>query len=448
MRGSAQLNFSPEDQAALAAEEARASELRLQVTERLRAHRQRRGLAGQAETAPAPGAKAGGVKEKIAAAVAERYAHTPSYRAYLAEEARRATEQAAAAAEVARRNAEAVAAEQQRLLSELELWDAPQEFTAETAFVVASPAGTDSPAAAPPPEQPVPVTVDVVEQPSGLTVRLYEDLGPAPIVPPRSAVQGRSGVPDPAEAEALDAEIAFRQAPVFEHYAMEPPVPLPANLLEFPRQLVAARKARPLLAEGPLLEEAKARSKQLRIFEVEAELISAAPPPVTNAPEWSSIRLDAHTVTTPVENPATPPLASTLPPQTAPLELRAMAAAVDGLLVLGGLIAFASAFVKVTGVLPWGPTTAIAAGLTLVALYVLYQLLFFSLNGQTPGMRYAQIGLCTFTDENPTRSAMRRRILAQAVAVCPLGIGVLWALLDDDGLGWHDRISRMYQRAY
>ena len=25
---------------------------------------------------------------------------------------------------------------------------------------------------------------------------------------------------------------------------------------------------------------------------------------------------------------------------------------------------------------------------------------------------------------------------------------VAWALLDEDRLGWHDRMSRMYQRAY
>jgi len=34
------------------------------------------------------------------------------------------------------------------------------------------------------------------------------------------------------------------------------------------------------------------------------------------------------------------------------------------------------------------------------------------------------------------------------LAVCPLGLGLLWVLLDDDRLGWHDRISRMYQRTY
>jgi hypothetical protein len=63
-------------------------------------------------------------------------------------------------------------------------------------------------------------------------------------------------------------------------------------------------------------------------------------------------------------------------------------------------------------------------------------------------MRYARIALCTFSDENPTRSAMRRRTWALLLSACPLGMGFLWACLDDDRLGWHDRISRMYQRSY
>ena len=437
MRGSAQLDFLAEGDEQ-AAPEIPGSDLRQQVAERLRAHRQRRAQPVQVEEAPATG-RSRGPKEKIAAAVAERYAQTPSYRAYLAEQAQRATEEAAAVAEVARRNAEAVAAEQQRLLSELELWDAPQEFSSETAVVVqavetAAPARVETPAKT------------VVERSAAMTVRLYEDLGPAPSVPPRPVSPPR--LQDTDEAMALDEEIAFRQAPVFEHYSLEPPVPLPANLLEFPRQLVAARKARPLLAEGPLLEEAKARTQQLRIFEVEAELISQEPPPVTNAPEWSSIRLEAHTVTAPVENAATPTLPSLKPPQTAPIELRAMATIVDVMLVAAALIGFAGIFVRLVGPIPVEVSTAIVAAVTYVAFFVVYQLIFFSFNGQTPGMRYARIGLCTLTDENPTRSAMRRRILAQGIALAPLGIGVLWALLDDDGLGWHDRISQMYLRAY
>ena len=167
--------------------------------------------------------------------------------------------------------------------------------------------------------------------------------------------------------------------------------------------------------------------------------------------EWSSIWLDAHTVTEVIENPDASPtalLASLLPPQVAPMHLRAMATAVDGLLVLGGFVLFAAAAAYVAGAVPVGTVAGIAAGGALALLYLSYQALFFWLNDSTPGMRYARIGLCTFSDENPSRSAMRKRILAQLVAVCPLGLGVLWMLLDDDRLGWHDRISRMYQRAY
>ncbi|MBS1822277.1 MAG: hypothetical protein JST61_09920, partial [Acidobacteria bacterium] len=50
--------------------------------------------------------------------------------------------------------------------------------------------------------------------------------------------------------------------------------------------------------------------------------------------------------------------------------------------------------------------------------------------------------------ENPSRAAMRGRILALALSSAPLGLGLWWSLLDSDGLAWHDRISRMYQRSY
>jgi uncharacterized RDD family membrane protein YckC len=449
--GSAQLDFVPEGESDAGAEQARpalsgGSDLRREVAERLAAHRRRRqrpAEAGPQDATPASRSP----KHRVAAAVAERYAQTPSYRAFLAEQAKRAIQEAAAAAEVAMRNAEAVAAAQQELLGELELWDAPQEFTAETAVVV-----SQAPALA---AAPVPVARAQVKesQPAGLTVRLYEDLRQIPPPAPISANAPRSE-PDLRETQALDAEIAFRQAPVFEEFWLhdDPLEPIPANLLEFPRQLVAARKARPRLAEGPLREEITPRTAQLRIFEVEPEQISTAPTPVPAAPDWaSSIHLDAQTpvaAQTAPDAPAIPMLASLLPPQTAPLELRFMSGLVDGILVAGGALAFVTAYAKAGGEIPLGLSAVGAIFAILVVVHVLYQLLFFTFSDQTPGMRYARIGLCTFADDNPTRAQMRRRILAQFIAICPLGIGLLWIVLDDDGLGWHDRISRMYQRAY
>ncbi len=225
-----------------------------------------------------------------------------------------------------------------------------------------------------------------------------------------------------------------------------------------------SRRARPGLVwrKDPSAKTPIRRPRRLNfaIFEVEADQISTAPVVESTAPEWSSILLAAHPVSTAVETAEAPFLAE-LPPQTAPLNLRVMASVVDGCIVTAALLIFVAAFAITVDKLPGGSAAvthsmpqitpqiaAIAAVSTLAVLTLLYQLLFFSFSEATPGMRYARIGLCTFSDDNPTRSAMRRRIFAVILSACPFGIGFLWALLDDDGLGWHDRISRMYQRSY
>ena len=95
-----------------------------------------------------------------------------------------------------------------------------------------------------------------------------------------------------------------------------------------------------------------------------------------------------------------------------------------------------------------GRIALVGAGAILLAMWVLYQFLFFRLTDATPGMRYAKIALCTFDDENPSRSAMRARIVAMLLSALPLGLGFLWSLFDEDTLSWHDRITRTYQRSY
>jgi hypothetical protein len=430
-------------------------DLKSEVAERLRAHRERRARPANDPQPDRPQPRTR--NNPIAAAVAERFAQTPSYRAILAEQARLATEQAArdaeraaAEAEVAARNAHAIAEAQQQLMVELELWEKPQHFTPATAEIITAQTAPPAPQARAerrPSTTKAASSLPVKEVAGeGLTVRLYEDLGPA-----RQAVTSNRSqltVADLDEVEALDEEIAFRHSPVFE--AFEPATPLPANLLEFPRQLVAARKARPRVAEGPLIDEAP-RNPQLRIFEVEAEQISTAPASTSVTPEWASIRLDAQESVQPTAE-ANPELhalpAYPVAIQSAPFGLRIMAAGVDLGLVGGAFIAFVAVAAHVAHGVPTGIPAAIGAAAVLAIFYLLFQVLFFTLSDQTPGMRYARIGLCTFSDENPTRAAMRRRILAQGMAVLPLGLGLLWALLDDDGLGWHDRLSRMYQRAY
>ena len=448
---SAQRDLLPLDEAPAETEAAAPFALKEQVIERLAAHRARRNQHLTNSVTPiAKAAPANSRASRIAAAVAERYANSQSYRAFLAAQAEAAIREAEAAAEVAALSAQAVADAQYKLLAELDQWSltppmpapvpAPTPVTAVEVSEALTPAITQS-------------------AHSGLTVWLYdEDQLTASLRQPATAsnqLRSQSAL-DEAEGLALDEEIAFRHSPTFED--VDPPIDLPANLIEFPRQLVAPRKARPRLAEGPLREEATTPLKRHSFASLRSKLPRSRPlrPWNPQRPSGPSILLAAHPVSAVVEAPEAPfqPIFS---PQTAPFSLRLMAAIVDGCIITAALLAFTAVFAFTVGRAsaehPFGAQinlqiAGIGAAVTLAVLTLIYQFLFFSFSEATPGMRYARIGLCTFSDDNPTRAAMRRRIFAIVLAACPVGIGFLWAWLDEDGLGWHDRISRMYQRSY
>jgi uncharacterized RDD family membrane protein YckC len=263
--------------------------------------------------------------------------------------------------------------------------------------------------------------------------------------------------------------------------------------------LVASRKARPRYAEGPLRDEMAADpgDGQLRIFEVDPAQISTQPEAeaasnTAATPQWTSIWLDtpgagtanggAHSLSADADSysdasSAEPRIRTAPPLEVATIGRRVMAAAVDGAIVLAGLLASAAIFVEITlklsgGAIAWqaggshldalrqaaaslGSQTGLALNPALIAgaatgavLLLLYHALFFHFAEATPGMRCARIALCTFDDENPTRRAIRRRAAATLISACPLGLGFLWIALDEDRLAWHDRITRMYQRSY
>ena len=437
--------------------------LRQQVAQRLAAHRarQRTAEAAPETVAAAEGRPTRSRSARIAAAVAERYAHSPSYRAFLASEAERSVQQAHAAAEIATINAQAIAIAQQQLLADLDQWPwtsaAEPHTTAGAAEAAAAAVTRMHAAAARAAVAPALASAPVHEVATpAFTVRLYEDVGPVVSTGSRRA----GGTPrldlddSDAERDVLDEEIAFRQDPWFEENTA--PESIPGNLIEFPRQLVAARKARPRRAEGPLLDDDTGvdATSQLRIFEVEANQLSAAQASDSVTPDWTSITLGAlpSTASEPaVWGDGSPALI----PQTAPVSRRLMSGLVDGTVIATGTLVFLGTAAETHLLATHGaplhlslPFAAATVGGALAALTVIYLVLSFTLGDQTAGMRYARIGLCTFADENPTRRAMRRRLFALFLSAVPLGLGFVWACLDEDRLGWHDRMSRIYQRAY
>ena len=396
---------------------------------------------------------------RVRDAVAARYQQSVSYREFLAVEAQRALDQAQAEAEVAARSAKAVVEAQRQLLEEIEQWNQPEESTGDEMaesfrdlplLEIVEPHSVES-------VQIKSTRTKLREESSGypptarLQVRLLEEMERtsttafyAPAMPVQTTTE---------ELAQLDEEIEFRRAPEFANLLMET-MPIPANIIEFPRQLVASRKARPRLAEGPLREDGTPEP-QLRIFEVEAEQISfiAEIAASDEAPEWQGLLLgDGKTQ---ASARMSPQLEAQLQLDhqffAAPLHRRLLSATVDALCLGVAFAGFAAMALKIAGPsLREAPLPLLggAAAGTLVLFVILYQMLFFTLNEATLGMRAAHIAFCTFNEKSPTRGALRRRMLSTALAACPLGLGIVWTALDSDRLGWHDRMSRMYPRSY
>ncbi len=499
------------------------SALKQLAAERLAAHRNRRSAVESrqtpAETTPLAGRSTAHVElhpdvARVREAVAARYRKSESYREFLAREAERAVEQAQAQVEVAARSAKAVAEAQRQLLNEIGQWDrpaaqagpaelfaqtqpgenllqpqepltrpaeVPQRECAEAPGERELPSAGDRIQSSPLPEAQVDFDFAPAAGPlarftaAHLQVRLHDEVELA--LPAQTRCQPSPQWPVAADELAeLDEEIEFRRAPEFNDILLEPQ-PIPTNIIEFPRELVASRKARPRLAEGPLRadsvphqdllpsEDEAPRAEgmptsQLRIFEVEPEQISTEPEPagperpLVDAPVWQGMVLGAGpaaetrvVISAAMEEQLHPDQ----PMYAAPVRRRFLSAAVDLACVAAGLAASSTLAVRLAGSrLQHAPGALLggSAAAAFVVFALLYQMLFFTLNEATPGMRVARVAFCTFQERNPSRRAIRRRLISTALAACPLGLGLVWMLLDHDSLGWHDRMSRMYPRAY
>jgi uncharacterized RDD family membrane protein YckC len=227
--------------------------------------------------------------------------------------------------------------------------------------------------------------------------------------------------------------------------------PIYANLIEFPREMVATRRMRPRLAEGPLA--AAPGQAQLSIFEVDPGTISTDAAPAIDEPA-APLWMRAEFATIAVEPQSEQDLLDeqTLrhqppnPIRLAPLGRRLMALVVDASLVLAVFVFLAMQFVSHAKQMPGPRLVEVGAVLGVLAISAAYQALFLTLTKATPGMRYAGIALCTFDGHSPSREHRSRRLTGLLLSVLPLGLGLVWALFDGDHLTWHDRLSKTYLR--
>jgi uncharacterized RDD family membrane protein YckC len=123
---------------------------------------------------------------------------------------------------------------------------------------------------------------------------------------------------------------------------------------------------------------------------------------------------------------------------------RLMAVAADASLIAIALGLFVAIFYLSGGrVVFTRPSMLLFVGV-IAGVVFLYRLLWCLGNGDTPGMRFAGLRLVDFDGRRPEREQRTIRLAASVLSTASAGLGLVWALVDEENLTWHDHISKTF----
>ena len=128
----------------------------------------------------------------------------------------------------------------------------------------------------------------------------------------------------------------------------------------------------------------------------------------------------------------------------APLSLRAIAGAMDlgvALLATGVFTAIVYQVEQVT-LSPDEAMRVIGAAFALNLTCYLFCFLLYA--GRTAGMSWLGLSVLNLDGEPPAASQRRSRAFGTLLSLAALGLGFIWAAADEQGLTWHDRMSRTF----
>jgi len=225
------------------------------------------------------------------------------------------------------------------------------------------------------------------------------------------------------------ADLVLEPIPEPEALVDTAPRPRPKRkVIAFPRHLSVApesvyRLADPVTSEVP------------RILDVPEELQA-----IPTTPFLDGLQLD------PVKSAIDPRDREhlDLPFRAVRVAQRVFAGVIDAAVTGMGAAIFAGVVYKIIPQLPVTKPLILASVAMAGLLWSAYQYLFLVYGGQTFGMMAAKIRLRTFKGNAPNLRQRRNRVLGFYLSVLSLCMGLMWVLVDVDGLCWHDRLSRTY----
>ncbi|HTP68357.1 MAG TPA: RDD family protein [Dongiaceae bacterium] len=140
------------------------------------------------------------------------------------------------------------------------------------------------------------------------------------------------------------------------------------------------------------------------------------------------------------------------PPAALPNRLFSLATVEErrrSLLIDGACLAFAyggflALFGSLGGHFSLDKLSAAVCVSTFAFVYLQYFGLFTIFGGSTPGMMVTGVQVASFTGDAPMPRQYFLRAVGYMLSAATCFLGFLWAIWDEDGLTWHDRLSQTY----
>ncbi len=126
------------------------------------------------------------------------------------------------------------------------------------------------------------------------------------------------------------------------------------------------------------------------------------------------------------------------------LSHRGLAWFVDLSLVAAGWGCFTGIFLAAGGQIGSDLFSLISLGAMAVFVALLYHLFWALADGDSAGYRWAHLRLIDFDGARPNRQRRLTRLAASWLSILPGGLGLIWALMDEETLTWQDHISKTF----
>ena len=87
-------------------------------------------------------------------------------------------------------------------------------------------------------------------------------------------------------------------------------------------------------------------------------------------------------------------------------------------------------------------------GCIAIVFTLLYNVLWALGDGDSAGMQWAHLRLVNFDGRSPDREQRFYRLASGCVSLRAAGLGLLWSLVDEEALTWHDHMSKTFPTPY